>query len=157
MTKTLNPSKASTPVKKSYPSSKKKSSPAPIAVAQHPLQVLVSGLSVKKDYLVRYYFTPVSPNGLRVQADRDFVAQAMSLFSVRTKRDGNLTTASATQLLDLEIQGVTGDKDAAHTVQIVFMTAKHIWNMAKFVHSQSHLHNNVGIYVSVDGSTFVQV
>ena len=80
----------------------------------------------------------------------------MSLFAVRTTRDGNLTAAAATQLLDHEIQGVTGDKNAARTVELVFMTAKHIWNMDDFVRSQKHLYNNVGIYV-VDKSVFFEV
>lgn len=164
MTKTSSPSKApysakkSSPTsKKTSPSSKKKRSPTSSAAAQHPLQDLVSGLKRKDDYLVSYYFAPVPLNGQRVQADRDFVAQAMSVFAVRTKRDGNLTALGATQLLDLEIQGVTGDKDAAHPVQLVFKTAKHIWGMAEFLRSQKYLYNNVGIFVSVDKSPFIEV
>eukprot|EP01031_Cornospumella_fuschlensis_P025929 gene25929-31314_t len=87
--KTSSPSKAYPPAKKSFRSQKKasasfkkKSSPISSAAVKHPLQILVSGLKVKDDYLTTL---------------------------LKTKRDGNLTAAPANQHLDHEFQG---DKNA---------------------------------------------
>lgn len=105
----------------------------------------------KDDHKVKYYFThPPNPNQ---QADRDWVARAVSYYNARTKdpcpRAGTVTAA-----LPLFVQGYLQDLDSATAPAVTFKTAKHFGGLVAYLAETRGEYHNITVRVSIDDSPY---
>lgn len=103
------------------------------------------------DLLVGYYMSGDNV----VQADRDYVAQVMSYYSIKEKRESCPSVQEV--VLRNEIQGVTNNLSAENPIEVIFRTAKHLHSMYKHLQDTRADHNNIVVHVKVDDSQFFQV
>lgn len=109
--------------------------------------------SKKVDFSVKYFFTS-GPAGTPIQqADRDFVAQAMEYFAFKRKRDPIVANPPPSNY----VQGVTNNLDENNPVREVFKTVKHLHEMYLFLRRSRAEHNDMVVYVSVDGSGYFPI
>ncbi len=109
--------------------------------------------SNKNNITVNYYFT-LGPKGADIeQEDRDFVAQAMQYFSVKSKRD----PLAVSPPLEPDLQGVTNNRTPNNPVRVIFKSAKHLYDMFYFLQQSRSAHHDFIVNISVDGSPYLPI
>ena len=107
----------------------------------------------KNDYLVRYFMVGEEIT----QVDRDFVAQAMSYFSIKAKRDRCQNAQTITAQLPADVQGLTSNRSQDNPFTVTFKTAKRIVAMCSHFAETRAAHHDIIVYSSVDDSPFSPV
>lgn len=107
--------------------------------------------SSSDDFTISYYMTGDNI----VQADRDYVAQVMTFYARRGKRDN--CPAVADVVLRGEVQGVSNNLEPNNSLDVVFKSPKHINAMFKYLQLTRAEHNNIVVHVKVDDSPYFSV
>jgi hypothetical protein len=107
--------------------------------------------SSSDDFTISYY---MSGDNI-VQADRDYVAQVMTFYARRGKRD-NCPPVDGVVLRG-EVQGVTNNLASNNPLDVIFKTPKHINAMYNYLQLTRAEHNNVVVHIKVDDSPFFDV
>lgn len=121
-----------------------------------PNEGLLKALSQKKevdDLFVEFYFSEESS-----QEDRNFIQRALYLFASRTKRIRLLTPEEVDAEIAVSlVQGMLGNGSSLVPFNIPSRSPKHISAFVNYVQLRRAAHNNVTVFISLDGGGFFQV